>query len=262
MGAQMIMLNGEIIEVTQFPDGTTQVWKLSPDLINKSHHKIVWNFSHEAEILYLAQLKALLDLDAQKTELEIQYLPYARQDKSISNDATFALRPFCAILNSLKFDQITIYDPHSSIATDLINNSKAIYPVEQVAKAIKITESNLVCYPDKGARTRYSSIYPFDSIYGEKVRNQQTGNISSYQVVGDPKGKRILIIDDICDGGATFVYLVKELLSKGAETVSLFVTHGLFTKGLASLNQSGIKRIFTKEAEVFEYQNQISYKEI
>jgi ribose-phosphate pyrophosphokinase len=99
--------------------------------------------------------------------------------------------------------------------------------------------------------TKYSKIYddwPF--IYGEKVRDQASGRITSYQVVGDAKGKRVLIIDDICDGGQTFMLLTRELLSAGASQVVLFVTHGIFSKGIRSLFDSGISQIFTKSGNV------------
>lgn len=258
----MIQLNGQKIDVTLFPDHTSQVWKLPSQLLESSEFSIDWSFSGEADLLHLAQLKALIDLKRKPTKLHIRYLPYARQDKETANDATFALRPFATLLNALKFDQILIDDPHSAIATTLIQNSKAQYPVDKVQRVMKRIGANLVCYPDKGARARYGAIYEFESIYGEKVRNQLSGNIEEYDVVGDPAGKKILIIDDICDGGATFTILARDLLKKGATSVDLFVTHGLFSKGLPSIYAAGIKHIFTQKGEAFETQGQINYKEI
>lgn len=258
----MLKLNGQKIEVTLFPDKTAQVWKLDPELLKKSTHLVDWEFSQEAELLHLAQLKALLDVYKKPTQLHIRYLPYGRQDKEVANEATFALRPFAQLLNSMGFDEVTIDDPHSSVALSLIHKSRAIYPVEQVQKIIKLTGADLVCYPDKGARTRYSAIYQFDSIYGEKVRDQLTGQITACDVVGLSAGKRILVIDDICDGGATFNVLARNLLAAGALSVDLFVTHGLFSKGLAPLFQSGLRRIFTQKGEATENQNHITYKEI
>lgn len=86
--------------------------------------------------------------------------------------------------------------------------------------------------PTKARAPKYAAIYgdlPF--IHGEKVRDQSTGRITSYEVVGNPKGKRVLIVDDICDGGATFITLAKALLGQGATEVHLFVSHGIFSKG-------------------------------
>ena len=260
----MIYVNGQALAVTQFPDKTSQVWHLPSGPIDPSCNfvHVKWEYSSEAEIMHLAQLKALLDSLNIKSALRIMYLPYARQDKEVSNDATFALRPFASILNSLNFQEVILVDPHSEIALELINSSRAVYPADEIKKVVELTSSELFCYPDKGARTKYSKVYTQTFIYGEKVRDQSTGFITSYELVGDPKGKRILIIDDICDGGATFILLAKELLSAGAVEVNLFVSHGIFSKGLKPIFESGIKRVFTKDGEAGEYQNQITYRRL
>lgn len=50
--------------------------------------------------------------------------------------------------------------------------------------------------------------------------------------------KDIIIIDDICDGGATFINIAKELKSNGFKNkIYLIVTHGIFSKGFKELSQ-------------------------
>ncbi len=257
----MLLLNGHPLKITHFPDRTSQVWKLPNELLDAPDYWVRWEFSDESELVHLAQLKALLDLAGHKTKLEINYLPYARQDKPVSNETTFALRPFATLINSLRFDEIVILDPHSSVATTLIERARAIYPTEKVGQVAKLLSIHLLAYPDKGARDRYGAIYSSPSIYGEKVRNQSTGKIESYAVVGDPSGQKVLIVDDICDGGATFCALARELLAKGATETHLFITHGLFTQGLAPLLQAGIRRIFTARGEAIQSDNTIQYQE-
>jgi ribose-phosphate pyrophosphokinase len=253
----MIYLNGQPLSVTMFPDNTSQVWKLPENLLPPKTDKLIgryaevtWTFSSEGEFLQLAQLKDLLDEHEINTSLVLTYLPYGRQDKEVSNEATFALRTFAKLLNSLNFQGVTIVDPHSKVALDLIENSDAVYPTGEVYHIIKEVEADILCYPDKGARSKYQFIYDFPSMYGEKVRDQSSGQITSYQIVGDPTGKNVLIVDDICDGGATFKLLAKDLLAAGAKSVVLFVTHGIFSKGTRTLFESGIQRVFTKDGEV------------
>jgi ribose-phosphate pyrophosphokinase len=245
----MIYLNDQPVNITVFPDKTSQVWKLPEETFQLKYVTVRWQFENESEFIHLAQLATLLHHQGLQTTLFIDYLPYGRQDKDVSNQSTFGLEPFANLLNSLQFNKIYITDPHSHVATDLIQYSKALYPHNAVQFAYETTCSDLACYPDKGALEKYSKIYDFIHIYGEKVRDQSTGNILSYNVVGDAKGKKVLIVDDICDGGATFKLLTTELLNQGAKEVHLFVTHGLFTKGLQPLLDSGIKRIFTKDGE-------------
>lgn len=248
----MIYLNGDAVNVTLFPDNTSQVWKLDEKHLSQETASIVWDFTHESEIFHIVQLKHLLETyGVDRVYLHIEYLPYGRQDKSINNNATFALRSFATILNSLHFNEVFITDPHSVIALGLIKKSTAVYPHGPLLRAIQATGSNMICYPDNGALTKYVSIYKTNlpHIYGEKIRDQATGHILNYELFGDPFDKRVLIVDDICDGGKTFELLSEDLYEAGANAISLFVTHGLFTKGLRPLWQAKISRVFTNKGE-------------
>lgn len=247
----MIKMNGLPLNVTKFSDNTSQVWKLDEWILNETNFVLIeWDFEHEGEFMHLVQLKYLLEDYAVAASLKLSYLPYGRQDKNISNNKTFALLPFCNLLNSLNFQDVIIVDPHSEIALDLIKNSRADYPTGFLSCVYDFQKIDLVCYPDKGALQKYTKIYDYPYIYGEKVRDQLTGNITSYNLVGDPKDKNILIVDDICDGGATFKILAEDLLAKGASKVVLFVTHGIFSKGVRTLFESGISKVFTKDSEI------------
>lgn len=259
----MIYLNGSPLNITLFPDKTSQVWQISENLLkNTNFFNVKWEFEHEGEFMHLAQLKNLLDHYKKQVSLRLNYLPYARQDKGIDNFSTFALTTFASLLNQLNFKEITIVDPHSNVALDLIHNSKALYPISDVEKVMQLTNSNLLCYPDKGAVSKYTTIYNHPHIFGEKVRDQLTGNILLYQIIGNSQDKTVLIVDDLCDGGMTFKLLTKDLLISGAKEVNLFVTHGLFSKGLETLKQSGINRVFTQAGEALEIQGSIFYEKM
>jgi ribose-phosphate pyrophosphokinase len=258
----MLYINGQPLEVTRFPDGTSQVWKLPESVFESKFIIVKWEFAQEGELLHLAQLKDLLDVSAKApVSLVIKYLPYGRQDKNIANDATFALHSFAILLNRLNFFEVVIMDPHSDVALKCIKNAFPMYPVKQVEEVIQVTKTDLLCYPDAGALKKYTNIYEdLDYIWGEKDRDQSTGNILSYKLVGDPQGKNVLIVDDLVDGGMTFKLLAKDLLAAGAKEVNLFATHGIFSKGLKTLRDSGIKRIFTQDGEASTYQDQIMYR--
>jgi phosphoribosylpyrophosphate synthetase len=249
----MITLNGHEINVTMFPDKTSQVWKLPERDVLKSKdttrtsHVVRWKFENESEFMHLAQLKFLLDTTGIPVILYLPYLPYARQDKDVANDRTFALLPFAYLLNSLNFHYVHIDDPHSEVALSLIDSSTENYPVEEVKELCSKENIDLLCYPDKGARTKYHKLFGpfFPHIYGEKSRDQSTGFITGYELIGSPKDKNVLIVDDLCDGGATFKILAKDLLANGAKRVVLFVSHGIFSKGIDTLLESGIHKVYT-----------------
>jgi ribose-phosphate pyrophosphokinase len=250
------------VEPTLFPDRTSQIWKLPEEILKLYNVTITWDYSSEADIIHLAQLKMLFDHHDINSKLIINYLPYARQDKAVSNSSTFALKTFAKLLNSLNFTDIRIMDPHSQIALDLIRDSEANWPVNIIMKITNELRIDLFCYPDNGAVSKYTKIYNYKYIYGEKIRDQLTGNILSYKLIGDVEDKNVLICDDLIDGGATFILLTKQLLEAGAKEVNLFATHGIFSKGTKKLFESGIKHIFTKDGEVIgeNDQNQPIYR--
>lgn len=79
----MIKLDGHTVDITMFPDKTSQVWKIPEYMLNTARINIYWYFEHEGEIVHLAQIKDLLDSRQIECDLSIDYLPYARQDKLV-----------------------------------------------------------------------------------------------------------------------------------------------------------------------------------
>lgn len=262
----MITLNGHPIPVTFFSDRTSQVWKLPFVVLPQSD--IEWKFEHEGELMHLAQLVDLLRENDVETliNLHMPFLPYGRQDKAVSNETTFALHTFAKLLNTIGFDKVTSLDSHNLVNTSfLIDNFKNEFPYFQIQKVVDVVKPDILCFPDKGARERYGKELSFLGkihIFGEKERDQLTGHITKYTLQDDVTDRNVLIIDDICDGGMTFILLAKVLLTNGAKSVNLYTTHGIYSKGLRPLKEAKISRIFNKDGEVSEYQNHIAIKEL
>lgn len=249
------------VNITFFPDKTSQVWKLSDDILKSinSFITIIWEFENEGEIMQVSQLAFLLrtlqttntTIISSTISLHIPYLPYGRQDKPINNASTFALCIFMQIINSFKslFHTITTLDAHNAAE---IYPIKSLSPNQYIQRAINETQCDLVCFPDKGAGERGYDTFGKPFFCLNKKRNQETGEITGMYIEHDLynlKGKKILIGDDICDGGRTFVEAAKILYSEGVKNVHLYVTHGIFSKGLQVLRDSGISRIFTWKGE-------------
>jgi ribose-phosphate pyrophosphokinase len=246
----MLYLDGKLVNTTLFPDNTSQVWKV--DIPRATNLTVEWKYSNEGEFMQLAQLKALLDVYDRRVNLYLPYLPYGRQDKEVCNNATFGLTTFAHHLNELNFANVKIRDPHSGLALNLIKRSTAAYPTIAVNAAYKTCTSSIVCYPDNGAFVKYTELYPFADCFAvDKVRDPLTGHIKSISVPDVCRDRNVLIVDDICDGGATFQGIAQELLRQQAGHIDLFVTHGIFSKGVRHLFSSGIRRIFTADGEIF-----------
>lgn len=233
-------------ETTTFPDGTSQVWKLE-EYLNKSvqSYYILWQFEREDEVFKVCQLADLIFNTCKFFPIVYApYLPYARQDKVVSNESTFAKITMQRVLKASGVPSIYTFDAHS--------NNNEIMPIVSIrpTKFIKsIYNHDVVVYPDDGASKRYSQFLDKPSLFAHKTRNQTTGQIEGIRLINFDalklENKKLLIIDDICDGGGTFIGLMQELKKYNPAQVDLAVSHGIFSKGKQVLHDAGIKNIYT-----------------
>lgn len=263
----MISINGYEVKPTIFPDWTSQVWKLPEDIIEyiKTSHEVEvkWVFESESELFSVMQLGHLITsmiscdivFSPVKVCLYVPYLPYGRQDKEISNDSTFGQNTFLIIANEF-FDVIKTFDAHSTSLLNWefgINHVINLYPEDAINVAYAESDCDIICFPDKGASERYASLDDDPQVIMGKVRDQSTGEITGLEIVaildnpGDLNGLKVLIVDDICDGGKTFIEAAKLLYKHGVKEVHLYVSHGIFSKGLDILHEAGIIKVFTKD---------------
>lgn len=186
-------------------------------------------------------------------DLVIPYFPYARQDRVTDGHTSFSLKAFASIINSLKYDQVTIYDPHSDVTPALVNNV-SIMEQDTIIRAhlglfdwIKQNKPVIIA-PDAGAGKKafkVSQAFGLPLLTAEKHRDTKTGALSGVTLNVDKPNSHALIVDDICDGGGTFVPLGKILKDAGM-TVALYVTHGIFSKGF-DVFKGSIDRIYTTD---------------
>jgi ribose-phosphate pyrophosphokinase len=237
----MLIFNGQKIAPLMFPDGTSQVWKVPGELQSGD---IVWRFEHEGELMHVAQLSCLIKGEVR---LVMPYMPYARQDKEISNEQTFALRPFASLINKMQFKEVLAVDVHNVAFTkDKIDRFTNIEPIGFHTDVTNAVDPDLVIFPDAGAKARYQYIDDYPIMVFSKKRDQSTGKILGFEAVEKPeeviKQKSVgLIIDDICDGGATFLGIAEEVKKTYSQMkLHLAVTHGLFSKGQKVLTDAGL----------------------
>jgi ribose-phosphate pyrophosphokinase len=254
-------IHGEtVLKPTIFPDGTSQIWKLPEGVLGRREYLITWHFEQEREIIDLYSLKSLILMaDGSRDayiHLHLPYLPYGRQDKNVQNDLTFNLVVFARLINNLELDKVTTVDAHSDICR-LINNIENLSVAGFHEQVILEFGPTFLVFPDKGAMARYGKgLSHVRAITCDKVRDQKTGDIISFKanlptdsVIENDN--LLLIVDDICDGGATFIAVAKAIrdANPGLDLViGLCVTHGVFSKGKQHLLDNGINWIYTTDS--------------
>ncbi|HOY69280.1 MAG TPA: phosphoribosyltransferase family protein [Methylotenera sp.] len=250
----------QVIQPTRFPDGTSQVWKLDIAAFQNTPVKVVWHFEEEAELIWVNQLTTLLRAEGLAVqELYMPYLPYARQDKAVSNSSTFAKTVFIEMLFKTGVRKLSTLDAHSPHAQIFSYSAKPY-----ITQAIKSFKPDVLVFPDAGAFNRYSQMLAecdLAVLVLDKNRDQATGEIKALTIdialssaslgnVSTEKPVKMLLVDDICDGGATFINAAKYLCSqypRGCE-LGLYVTHGIFSKGFDGLMKAGISAFFTTQS--------------
>jgi ribose-phosphate pyrophosphokinase len=80
-----------------------------------------------------------------------------------------------------------------------------------------------------------------------KSRNLMTQEITDTSFDGDVTNRNVLVVDDICDGGRTFIQLGKKLREQGCKELSLLVTHGIFSYGVDELMKI-YDRVYTTDS--------------
>lgn len=232
----------EGIQVINFPDGQPHV-RLTIPPEPKERVKVVTPIRNPAE-LFILQLTAdaIMEMDAEIDELVIPYLMGSRYDRIMQPGDSHDLRVVTDILNSLVFaNSVHLFDVHSSEATDRIINSKSHRNDRLLFRynEIKGIQPMVLIVPDKGATTKvdgYKKILNVaDEVFCDKERDQN-GKITLR--VRNPErcnGKYCAIVDDLCDGGGTFIQIADQVLPHTPADLSLIVSHGIFSRGLDPL---------------------------
>lgn len=197
-------------------------------------------------------LKVLLCADALSRQGEtpgffIPFLPCARQDRVVRRGEALSLACILAVLRTAVTGKLYTFDCHSPVAEILDSNLVNLSPQTFHARVLETFETPpTLVIPDAGASKRLGKLAErLPSVQAIKMRDK---TVTSVTVFGDVLDRHCLIVDDICDGGGTFEKLAVELYAKGAASVRLAVSHGLFTRGLRPLWEAGIKKIYTTDS--------------
>lgn len=170
----------------------------------------------------------------------VPYLPGARQDRGLP----FGAKVYADVLNGFHLDQVIAFDPHSPVIVGLVDNLTVVTSEQVVRDAVVGAPEHDsgapytgIIAPDKGAVPRATAVAEACGLplyRAEKHRNPDTGKLDGFTCEPLPDTGRFLVVDDICDGGGTFMGLAGSTgLPK--ERLGLWVSHGVFSGRAAQL---------------------------
>lgn len=178
--------------------------------------------------------------------LMIPYLPGARADRGVPD-----LSIYTNIVADIAADQIIYLDPHSPTWVESFKDMDDLartteFPFERIiAHRIQRADRDETKYrgviaPDKGAKSRAARAARKMGVpvyTAGKTRDFETGKLTGFHMEDTlPEEGKFLIVDDICDGGGTFIGLA-QATGIGRERLDLWVTHGVFSKGFEDISR-------------------------
>lgn len=208
----------------------------------------VYRVREEVELVVDALMfgKEVCTFEGTKFILGLPYLPYGRADRRFEKGNPLPLSNFlCWLRDELDFfDEILVNDVHNPkyvledfIGLPFTHKTQVECFKQSLPKGFN-GNYDFVIAPDKGAIHKAQTIADHLKIgigFCEKERDVSTGVIVKSKLPEmDLKGKSVIIPDDLCDGGYTFIKLAEQLKQAGASQVDLYVTHMIGSKGLDS----------------------------
>jgi ribose-phosphate pyrophosphokinase len=248
-------------KISKFPDGQqdvtiTKLGVITPlKPVNEVTIKSSFNNFKDLELIICAT-KALRNLKVERIHLYVPYILGARSDRKFVDGGTSYLRDVIApMLNAQNYVTVSCIDAHSDVASACINNLEVIdnswFIKIALTKHNQISLQNAVdsftlISPDAGALKKIYNLaekigYKRDILIASKYRDIETGKILSTNVplnAGEHTNNNFLIVDDICDGGRTFIEIAKAIHEMRPHAkVSLAITHGIFSAGYYELSK-------------------------
>ena len=202
---------------------------------------------------------------AKSINLVIPYFGYARQDRMAEPNTPISSKVIADILHSVSINHIITIDLHSAQTQGFFDMTIENITLEKqfadyISNHFK-NDSFAIASPDAGGVKRARKIA--DLVHCNDViiidKNRYVKNKSKVMnIIGDPKDKNIIIVDDMIDTAGTICHAATALKEHGAKHVSVMATHPVFSghayENLASedidrvivTNTLGIKPEFSK----------------
>lgn len=222
---------------------------------------------------------SLVDASARRITVAAPYLSYARQDRKTESRAPISIKYFAQCIEAVGANRILTMDVHNlsafqnafRIPTD---NLEAKNPMadflcgvdsgiqadgepqlveDHIPEPLVENSENLVVLaPDSGGMGRAKRFRnalekrlklpnQIDVVYLDKERRND-GKVQGNKIIGNVKGKRVIILDDLVSSGSTVRVSAQTVEKRGGDVWAVCATHGLFV-GNSNEQLSNLQRL-------------------
>ena len=185
-------------------------------------------------------MEILLMIDAAKrasaefVDVVIPYFGWARQERKDEPRVPIAAKLVANMIQAAGASRLITMDLHADpiqgffeIPVDHLYSSTIFVPYIQGLNL----DNLVIASPDMGGSKRayaYSKFLKSDVVICYKQR-KRANVIGSMELIGDVKGKNVVLVDDIIDTGGTLVKAAQLMKDRGAKSVRAVCTHALLS---------------------------------
>lgn len=252
--AESIGMELGALEIKNFSDG--EIWVKYSENIRGCDVFIIQSTNPPAE--NLMELLILIDAakrsSARRVTAVIPYFGYARQDRKDQPRVSISAKLMANLLVHAGADRVITMDLHApqiqgffDIPVDHLYSSAVFVPYFKRKKIPRLT----VVSPDVGGikmARAYAKRLEAELLLIDK-RRPSPNQAEVMNIIGNPKGRNILIVDDLIDTGGTFVNAVEALKEAGANDVYGACTHPLLSgNAVKRITGSKITKVFVTDS--------------
>lgn len=224
-------------------------------VIQGVHYPVNDNF---VELLFW--IDALKRASAQQVTAVIPYFSYAKGDKKDEPRVSIRARVCADAIQAAGADRVLTMDLHSPQIQGFfgipVDHLYARHVICDHIRALNIPDL-VVCSPDIGFAkdaSAYARLLGVPVVIGNKQRKDHTEQAEVLEVIGEVKGKNVIMVDDFAITGGSLISMADVLKKQGAKDIYAAVSHGVLSKGAAPrIGASQIKRMFITDTIEYSF---------
>lgn len=203
----------------------------------------------------LVTLDALRRGSARRVTAVIPYFGYARQDRKTGPRTPISAKLVANLITVAGADRVLTIDLHAGQIQGFFDiPTDNLYAAPVFCRDIRERydgEPMVIVSPDVGGVVRARAVarrLDSDLAIIDK-RRERAGVSEVMNIIGDVKGRRCILIDDIVDSAGTLCNAAVALIDAGARAVSAYVTHGVLSGGaVARVASSPLELLVTTDS--------------
>ena len=248
--------------VVEFSDGEFE--PSFDETIRGSHVFLVQSTIPPSENLMelLLMIDAAKRASAYKIIAVVPYFGYARQDKKGRPRVPIGAKLVANLLMAAGVDRIMTMDLHADqiqgffeVPVDHLYASTLFVPYIQALNL----ENLIIASPDMGGTKRANTYAKFlnSQVVVCYKHREKANEISKMMIIGDVKGKNVILVDDMVDTAGTLTKAADLMIDNGAKSVRAICTHGLFSSNAYErINNSKLTEVVVTDTVIKKHSSE------